>query len=78
MTKYPFYFEVIYSNDGEPDVEEGGFITAEDYEDATKQIVSLYEPGMLSMKIECLDDIALTFTLTKARQAKEYVEANHV
>lgn len=78
MDKYVFYFEVEHQDDGYGDTKEGGFLIATDYADATAQIVALYEPGLISMKLECMDELSLVFDLEKARQMKEYVEVNNV
>ena len=76
MTKYPFYFEATYADDITRETHEGGFIVAADYPDAMQQIVALYEPGLIDIKLECLDDCALFFSLDKAREIKGLVDAN--
>ena len=74
MDKYPFYFEATYDDDITGGVREGGFIIATDYPDAMQQIVALYEPGLIDIKLECLDDCALFFSLDKARKIKDLVD----
>lgn len=78
MDKYPFYFEVTHQDDGNGNEEEGGFLVATDYADATAQIIALYEPGLISIKLECMDEFALVFKRDKAREIKSYVEENNV
>lgn len=74
MEKYPFYFEATYADDITGEVREGGFIVATDYPDAMQQIVSIYEPGLIDIKLECLDSCALFFSLDKARKIKDLVD----
>lgn len=76
MDKYPFYFEATYADEICGETHEGGFIIATDYPDAMQQIVALYEPGLIDIKLECLDDCALIFCLDKAREIKGLVDAN--
>ena len=78
MDKYPFYFEATYDDDICGATHEGGFIVATDYPDAMQQIVALYEPGLIDIKLECLDDCALFFSLDKARKIKELVDGADV
>lgn len=75
MDRYPVYYEVSYW-DGEENCKEGGFLIATDFKDATEQLVALYEPGMDSMSIEFMDEVALTFPIEKARIVKKVVEEN--
>ncbi len=74
MDRYPFYFEATFADDICGETHEGGFIVAADYPDAMQQIVALYEPGLIDIKLECLDDCALFFNLDKARKIKELVD----
>ena len=74
MDRYPFYFEATYADDVTGDVHEGGFIIAADYPDAMQQIVAIYEPGLIDIKLECLDDCALFFSLDKARKIRDIME----
>ena len=74
MDRYPFYFEVTYADDITGEVREGGFIVANDYTEAMQQIVTLYDPGLIDVKLECLDDCALFFSLDKARKIKDLVD----
>jgi hypothetical protein len=39
-----------------------------------QQIVTLYEPGLIDVKLECIDDCALFFSLDKARKIKDLVD----
>ena len=75
--KYPYYYEVCSEEEGEPIIEEGGFIIAEDYRDAMAQISAVYEPGLINVKLECLDASALVFPIEGARAAKKWVEENY-
>lgn len=71
--KYPFYFEATYCDDTEI-IHEGGFIIATDYKTAMDEIIALYEPGLVDIKLECLDECALIFPLEKAREIKKLIE----
>jgi hypothetical protein len=75
MQKYPVYYEVSCW-DANENTKEGGFIFAIDFKDATEQLIALYEPGMESMHIEFMEDVALTFPVEKARIVKKVVEEN--
>jgi hypothetical protein len=79
MNKYVFYFEVEHQDNGYDNEQEGGFLVATDYADATAQIIALYEPeSILFMSLECMDELSLVFPLEKAQHMKEYVEGNNV
>ena len=75
MTKYPVYFEVEWycEPDGE-NVKEGGFIHAEDYIDAMKQIYELYKDDIVNVKLELMDDCALILPFDKARHVKDIID----
>ena len=75
--KYPFYYEATYCDDAEI-IHEGGFIIAVDYADAMQQIVGIYEPGLVDIKLECLDSCALFFPVKKAREIKKIIEEEDV
>ena len=75
--KYPFYYEVCTEEKDEPIVREGGFIIAENFCDAMTQLSTVYEPGLINVKLECLDASALVFPLDAARAAKKWVEENY-
>jgi hypothetical protein len=71
--KYPVYYEVSFW-DGNENFKEGGFIFATDFKDATEQVTALYEPGMDSMSLEFMDQLAFTMPVEKARELKGVIE----
>ena len=75
MDRYPYYFEAtFYDEMTSKNVEEGGFIVATSYNDAMYQITELYEPGLIDVKLECLDDCALFFDRETARKFRKMIE----
>lgn len=80
ITKYPVYYEAKYIFDDEPDVirNDGGFIIAESYVDASQQIEERYGNDLVSMTLEMLDDWALVFEINEARKIKDMVEAYNI
>lgn len=73
--KFPVYFEVEWYCEGDRDnIKEGGFIYAEDYNEAMKIITNYYANDVVSVKLEMLDDCGLIFPIEKAQQIKELVD----
>ena len=76
MDKYAFYYEVEYCLDDGGTNKEGGFLLAHDHADAMNQLIALYDPDLKGVHIEYMDTEAFIFPIEKAREAKDWVNAN--
>lgn len=77
MEKFAFYYEVEFDRDCDGSTaQEGGFLMAVDHKEAMDQICQLYEPGLISVHIEYMERDLFIFPIDKAREAKDWVNAN--
>lgn len=73
LSKYPYYFEVEYQEDGEETLKSGGISYAVSWEEAATDIKLTYD-NIISMYIEFFDSLNLTFPVETARKLKEFVK----